>query len=193
VSALERANGTYSLAVTETLSMRYCALISVACVLFVAVSTMAKTRFVLLVKEVELDQNQVVAGPLATKRYIGLLENTSTSSVLLEIIQMWRRHGANGKFRACYLERWEPTAHRWEYVPSPTLEAQGTEVRTISLEQGNPVEVCSAAISYNPKQPAACYRFTLRVQEKGAASPSTLLRTFAVGTRAITGPPSCPT
>ena len=132
----------------------------------------------LQVKKAHADRSNVIVGASTTEHYIGLLKNASKSPMLVQIIQMPGRHGGNGRFGVCYLERWNSASREWDYVPAPVVGLEPVEVKTISLRPRSAIETCSTLFSQQPGQAGACYRFILQVQTKAAGSPLVLSRAF---------------
>jgi hypothetical protein len=98
--------------------------------------------------------------------------------MLVQIIQMPGRHGGNGRFGVCYLERWNAASREWDYVPAPVVGVEPVEVKTVTLKPRSAIETCSTLLSQQPGQAGACYRFILQVQAKAAGSPLVLSREF---------------
>src|SRR5437016_8047249 len=152
-------------------------------------SARAGGQLVLEVKEEPPDPYHVMIGGVPGRRYVGLLKNAGKSPVLVTIMQMRGRQIGSGRFRACYLERWNPISHHWSYTPGPVADVNTSDVTTVRMEAGSSVQACDALVS---QEAGLCYRFSLQVQAKGSLSPSVLSRSFRVGTPADGNlPPSC--
>ena len=146
----------------------------------------AEGQLSLQVKKTPADRNNVVVGA-STTEYIGLLKNDSKSPKLVQIIQMPGRHGGNGRFGVCYLERWNEASREWDYVPAPVADVEPVEVKTVTLKPRSAIETCSTLLSQQPGQAGACYRFILQAQTKAAGSPLLLSRAFRTDERSRAG------
>ena len=135
------------------------------------------------VKVAPPDPSRMIIGAPTTKTYVGLLRNAGKSPVLVQIIPISGRHQGNGRFGACYLERWDATSHRWVYIPAAVMSLESVPVRSSTLNGGDAIDVCGRPSAEELGQSGPCYRFTLQVQLKGSTSPSILSRTFKVGTQ----------
>ena len=124
---------------------------------------------------------QVIVGGPHGIGYFGLLTNTGKSDAFVEIIQARGRGNGNGRFRACYLERWNSASNRWEYLEPPVAAVENDQLGSLILKPDTSSPVCSSLVSQPPAQHAECYRFTLQVQTRDSNAPTTLSRTFRVG------------
>jgi hypothetical protein len=161
--------------------------------LMLCISARAQLGLSLQVRKGPSHANHVIVGSPPPRSYVGLLRNTDSSPMLLQIIQMAGRPGANGRFGACYLEQWNSSLRRWDYLPQPIVATETFEVKSIVLKSGVPIQVCDALFSSKVGQPGICYRFMLQVQMRGHDAPSVLSRSFKVGGAAPSEgkPPSC--
>jgi hypothetical protein len=163
--------------------MRSCAIAFLTIALLAVLTAAAdiQRRLRMEIKVAPPDPNHIIIGASATKVYVGLLRNTSKAPVLLQTIPMSGRYLGNGRFAACYLERWDATARRWVYLPAPVMSLESVPVYSVTLNTGDTTDVCGTALTEELGHPGTCYRFTLQVQLKGSVSPSVLSRTFQVG------------
>jgi hypothetical protein len=161
--------------------------------LMLCISARAQLGLSLQVREGPSHADHVIVGSPPPRSYAGSLRNGNSSPMLLQIIQMAGRPGASGRFGACYLEQWNSSLRRWDYLPQPVVATETLDVKSIVLKPGDPIQVCDALFSSKPGQPEVCYRFTLQVQMRGHGAPSVLSRSFKVGGALPSGgkPPSC--
>jgi hypothetical protein len=138
------------------------------------------------------DIDRVIAGTSPVPSFVALIKNRSSAAVTLQIIPMLDRQGGNGRFSACYLERWDRLSQTWVYLPSPVARSDLPDVRILALKPGEAVSVCSTP-SPLASNAADCYRFILQIQVKRLASPTVLSAAFPVGgpTRQKGLPPEC--
>ena len=156
---------------------------------FAMLSAADKFPLLLNIREERVGPSQVIVGEPAAKRYFGILQNTAKSSILVLVIQMRTRPIGNGRFHACYLERWNPKSHGWTYTPQAVMTINSPEVTTVLLNAGSSVQACDAVLSEETE--VGCYRFVLQVQAKGSAAHR-LSQPFKVGQSNRNAPVSCP-
>ena len=175
------------------LKIRRCTLVRSALLAIVLVPKM-DGQLLLRVQKVAADRTHVIVGGPPGARYVGLLTNKGTSAAFVEIIQMRGRGNGNGRFRACYLERWNSASNRWDYLEPPIAVAENVQASSVILRPNTSSPVCSSMISAQPRgQHAECYRFTLQVQTRGSNTPTTLSRAFRIGVPVKQALPSvCP-
>jgi hypothetical protein len=157
--------------------------IAVAIIGVLTTTAGAQRRLQMEVKVAPPDPSRMIIGAPTTKTYVGLLRNAGKSPVLVQIIPISGRHKGNGRFGACYLERWDATSHRWVYLPAPVMSLESVPVYSSTLNGGDAIDVCGRPSAEELGQSGTRYRFTLQVQLKGSKSPSLLSRTFKVGLR----------
>jgi hypothetical protein len=171
-----------NMSATGSPSMRCCAIASVTITIAVlAGATDIQSHLRMEVKAVPPDPSRIIIGAPATKTYVGLLRNAGKSPALVQIIPILGRSQGNGRFGACYLERWDATSHRWVYLPAAVMGLESVPVYSSTLNGGDAIDVCGRPLAEELGQSGACYCFTLQVQLKGSKSPSILSRTFKVG------------
>jgi hypothetical protein len=102
----------------------------------------AQRRLQMEVKVAPPDPSRMIIGAPTTKTYVGLLRNAGKSPVLVQIIPISGRPQGNGRFGACYLERWDATSHRWVYIPAAVMSLESVPVRSSTLNGGDAIDVC---------------------------------------------------
>jgi len=159
-------------------------------ILALNLTAMAQARMLLTVRQAPSDPDRVTLGAPPMRHYIGLLKNAGKFSVEVEIMRIPGRSYGIGRFRSCYVERWNSTSGRWIDVPQGVMETGlPMPISTLTVKPGDSVTVCDTTVS---NEPAACYRFRVELQLKGIIAPQTLSAAFRTGSLLESGlPPSC--
>jgi len=95
--------------------LKCCCFSRVAALLAIVLVPKMDEQLLLQVQKAQRMTQWIVGAPRGTG-YVGLLTNKDKSAALIEIIPMKGRGNGNGKFCACYLERWNGTSKQWDYV-----------------------------------------------------------------------------
>jgi hypothetical protein len=132
------------------------------------------------IEQTPIDAARKIVGSPPARSYVGVLRNAGKSPVLVQIIPISERDSASGRFSPCYLERWNLTLRRWDYLPVAVMGIESVPIRTFTLKAGDAIRLCDASFPAEPES-GACYRFSLHLQMKDATSPSVISRTFKVG------------
>jgi len=151
-----------------------------------------KSALSLAVEHGPPDVDQVIVGTAPVSTFVGLLKNRSSAAVTLQTVPMLHRQRGNGRFSACYVERWDRLSQMWVYLPSPVASSDLPDIHMLKLKAGESVSVCSTPSPLTDNAPN-CYRFILQIQVEGLASPTVLSAAFIVGgpARQKGLPPEC--
>ena len=103
----------------------------------------AESQILMQAKLAPPDPNRVTVGSSPAKHYIGLLKNNGKSPVVVQIMHIPGRGDGNGRFRSCYLERWDVTSRQWINAPQAVIEAGlPLTISTFKVKPGDSIVVC---------------------------------------------------
>jgi hypothetical protein len=148
----------------------------------------------LAVETEKVDIDHVLAGAGVPIQYVGVFKNNSRIPITIEIVPITGRQPGNGRFGACYLEKWDRAGKKWRYENPPVAGRGSSTVELLTISPKAAVAVCSTPSPIVPAGLAECYRFVIQAILPHSSAPSLFARNFVVAgqdQRRATSPP-CP-
>ena len=135
----------------------------------------------LAVETEKVDIDHVLAGAGPPIKYVGMLKNNSRIPITIQIVPMNGRQPGNGRFGACYLEKWDIAGGKWRYQNPPVADRGSSKLELLTISPKAAVAVCSIPSPIVTGGLAECYRFVIQAILPHSSAPSLFTRNFVVG------------